>query len=269
MVILSNKEIFGKASRSLSGCGFRFAAHANILITLVIILLPSTVFAQQEVDRIDDRNHKNDYRSRKRRVRKEEEIYRQREATESLDSLKSSDQDQDEVGKRPGAGMSEADQDSDDMGPYGSQFKKHSFQDSDFAKHTFADLMMQNGPKAGDKDFSPAAQADLTTGGDKKKKNDYGDKDHVSFNADKEENDKHGDPKHDAGDDYDKHFDEISVLLKPPKDAGPKNWVPAEVDDTNNGGFGTIPDNGSPVPYRLNGHLDIERERPYRDADSD
>ena len=42
----------------------------------------------------------------------------------------------------------------------------------------------------------------------------------------------------------------------------PGDWVPDKIDLTSNGGFGIAPDNGSPVPYRLNGHVDIQRGRP-------
>ncbi len=45
----------------------------------------------------------------------------------------------------------------------------------------------------------------------------------------------------------------------------PGDWVPDKIDVTNNGGFGVIPDSGSPVPYRLNGHVDIERGRTWAD----
>ncbi len=41
------------------------------------------------------------------------------------------------------------------------------------------------------------------------------------------------------------------------------DWVPDKIDPTSNGGFEISPDNGSPVPYRLNGHVDIERGRPW------
>ncbi len=42
----------------------------------------------------------------------------------------------------------------------------------------------------------------------------------------------------------------------------PGDWVPNKLDPTCNGGFEVAPDNGSPVPYRLNGHVDIQRGRP-------
>lgn len=41
------------------------------------------------------------------------------------------------------------------------------------------------------------------------------------------------------------------------------DWVPSKVDRLHNGGFGIEPDNGFPVPYRLNGHLDIQRKLPW------
>jgi len=42
----------------------------------------------------------------------------------------------------------------------------------------------------------------------------------------------------------------------------PGDWAPNKLDPTCNGGFEVAPDNGSPVPYRLNGHVDIQRGRP-------
>jgi hypothetical protein len=44
------------------------------------------------------------------------------------------------------------------------------------------------------------------------------------------------------------------------------DWVPDKVDRLQNGGFTTAPDNGSPVPYRLNGHVGIERGYPWDPA---
>lgn len=41
------------------------------------------------------------------------------------------------------------------------------------------------------------------------------------------------------------------------------DWVPDKMDPLQNGGFSTSPDNGAPVPYRLNGHVDMERGRPW------
>lgn len=41
------------------------------------------------------------------------------------------------------------------------------------------------------------------------------------------------------------------------------DWVPASVDPEDNGGFGVDDGNGRPVPYRLNGHVGIERGYPW------
>lgn len=41
------------------------------------------------------------------------------------------------------------------------------------------------------------------------------------------------------------------------------DWVPGKVDRLHNGGFTKAADNGFPVPYRLNGHLDIQRKLPW------
>ena len=40
------------------------------------------------------------------------------------------------------------------------------------------------------------------------------------------------------------------------------DWVPDSLHLTSNGGFSNAPFNGSPVPYRLNGHPDIQRGVP-------
>lgn len=45
------------------------------------------------------------------------------------------------------------------------------------------------------------------------------------------------------------------------------DWVPDKLDPLSNGGFTIAPDNGSPVPYKLNGHVDIQRGRPWNDND--
>jgi hypothetical protein len=42
----------------------------------------------------------------------------------------------------------------------------------------------------------------------------------------------------------------------------PGDWVPGKIDLTSNGGFALGPFNGTPVPYELNGHVDLERGKP-------
>ncbi len=49
--------------------------------------------------------------------------------------------------------------------------------------------------------------------------------------------------------------------LKPVVDL-PGDWVPDKIDLTSNGGFSNEPFNGTPVPYTLNGHPEIQRGRP-------
>lgn len=41
------------------------------------------------------------------------------------------------------------------------------------------------------------------------------------------------------------------------------DWVPSDADRQQNGGFTIAPDNGSPVPYKLNGWIEIERKLPW------
>jgi hypothetical protein len=41
------------------------------------------------------------------------------------------------------------------------------------------------------------------------------------------------------------------------------DWVPSRPDRESNGGFGTNIGNGRPVPYKLNGHIEIERKLPW------
>lgn len=53
--------------------------------------------------------------------------------------------------------------------------------------------------------------------------------------------------------------------LMEPHYGTPGDWVPSNLDPINNGGFTTAADNGFPVPYRLNGHLDFQRKRPWQD----
>lgn len=44
------------------------------------------------------------------------------------------------------------------------------------------------------------------------------------------------------------------------------DWVPAKPDGTTNGGFGREDDNGFPVPYKLNGWIEIERKLPWEEG---
>jgi hypothetical protein len=59
------------------------------------------------------------------------------------------------------------------------------------------------------------------------------------------------------------NYDELIELYAPPPPVGPNHWVPDKLDPIQTGAFTTSPDNGSPVPYRLNGHVDLERSTPW------
>ncbi len=56
--------------------------------------------------------------------------------------------------------------------------------------------------------------------------------------------------------------DTMDVLERLPS-GGLVDWVPSPVDPTDNGGFGAAPDNGFPVPYTLNGWVEIQRKYPW------
>lgn len=87
--------------------------------------------------------------------------------------------------------------------------------------------------------------------------------------------DRDDDRKRDDKDDKDKDRDVIRGAIrsslgevKGPIQEMPWDWLPDKFDPLDNAGFTTSPDNGSPVPYRLNGHPDLEKGRPW-DKDGD
>lgn len=45
------------------------------------------------------------------------------------------------------------------------------------------------------------------------------------------------------------------------------DWAPSKLDPIQNGGFTTADDNGAPVPYKLNGHVDMQRKPAWEAAD--
>lgn len=49
--------------------------------------------------------------------------------------------------------------------------------------------------------------------------------------------------------------------------ADPDDWVPDKADPVQNGGFSIAPDNGSVVPYKLNGWINLQRKFPWEDDD--
>lgn len=132
----------------------------------------------------------------------------------------------------------------------GSQFDTPSFQDSNFGRHSFIDLLLNSRPK-----IKNDVESDKNSPEDYKRKHDSdpGISIHEEALRDKERH-------------KDRAYDELMELLASPE-IGPNQWVPDKLDPLNQGGFTTAPDNGSPVPYRLNGHVDLERAAPWKDAD--
>lgn len=46
------------------------------------------------------------------------------------------------------------------------------------------------------------------------------------------------------------------------------DWLPSPLDPIVNGGFAIEEDNGAPVPYKLNGHVDLQRKPAWLSADN-
>ncbi len=145
--------------------------------------------------------------------------------------------------------------------PPDSEFSPSTFQDTDFSKHSFIDLNINSRPQSNDREKSGNDEADQKDQRDQQDPRDQKDqpKLHTGHKADD------GDGvslSEDKKGEKDRHYDELMQLLMLPTAPGPNDWVPAKLDPLQNGGFTIAPDNGSPVPYRLNGHVDLERGRP-------
>ena len=145
-----------------------------------------------------------------------------------------------------------------------TEYGQKSFQDNDFGRHDFTDLLINGGDKkpmelysddydsaAHDSDTDKTAHDRKLFGDDKKEEERDKDREKVERRRD------------------DANYDEVTELMKDPPRPGPNNWVPDKLDPLDNGGFVSSPDNGSPVPYRLNGHVDLERELPWLHDDLD
>jgi len=145
----------------------------------------------------------------------------------------------------------------------GSQFDVSTYQDTDFSRHSFIDLLIQNRPDPRNKPLT----ADDDSAGDELFKKDGHRPDTAGDDSDDPTADKSDRDRKKDEHDKKRHFDEMSQVYKDPVPPGPNNWVPDKLDPLNNGGFEVSPDNGSPVPYRLNGHVDLERGRPWKDSD--
>lgn len=131
----------------------------------------------------------------------------------------------------------------------GAEYGKHSFMDTDFSKHSFVDLSKSK-PMGDSRPDDDAGRAkDLFDKSDDDKTADF----YRREKAKRDLREKERDTK-------------IWMdLMKPMPDAL-MDWVPRPADPIHNGGFEREKDNGTPVPYHLNGHPDFERKLPWAEG---
>ncbi|MBX9952907.1 MAG: hypothetical protein K2Y39_27285 [Candidatus Obscuribacterales bacterium] len=131
--------------------------------------------------------------------------------------------------------------------PYdGSEFSKKTFIDTDFRKQSFVDLgaVKRRSDTRPDDDAARAKDLFGKTADDR-----------TSYFYAREKMKR--DLREKLRDDKIK-----KDLMKPNPDAL-HDWVPRPPDPIHNGSFEREPDNGTPVPYHLNGHPDFERKLPW------
>jgi hypothetical protein len=139
------------------------------------------------------------------------------------------------------------DKNADDNRFDGSEFKASSFQDTDFAKPDYKELRRTGAPIG---PYGKLIEAEVS-------------KENKPMRKPKDER---GIAPAGGGGESNRPEKGKSSLAEdeklPPITDLPSDWVPDAVHLTSNGGFSTAPFNGSPVPYTLNGHPEIERGRP-------
>lgn len=202
-------------------------------------------------------NFQPDFKKKNKEERAERREYRiDRPRLRGVDDSRAADNASSDSDERMKGGDDRPDEaglsDSSDNRFDGSEFNAPSFQDADFGRHSFIDLLLKSPPKARKKelfadDHSPANDKD------KDKDRDKDHQDAITIHEEARRKREKPDDKH--------GYEELMELLASPE-VGPNDWVPDKLDPLDNGGFTTSPDNGSPVPYRLNGHVDLERDTP-------
>lgn len=152
---------------------------------------------------------------------------------------------------------------SDQLGPGASSdndnrayLKDHwldDFIDTDFSKQSFQDLRNLDGKQLllGQTDWLKEKRDDSRK--DDKYWQDDGKKSDDNFKRAQDRRDK------DRRLEDLKEMREIDVL----PEGYLHDWVPADPDPRQNGAFSIAPDNGSPVPYKLNGWVVIQRGLPW------
>jgi len=130
----------------------------------------------------------------------------------------------------------------------GSQFNPQTYIDTDFQKKSFIDFKESDQRKEKKIDWFKKKESRLADeGGDGNDDGPRGDRLKTEFAADREEAER--------------------KLHEAPADILYSDWVPSKVVRQDNGGFGIAEDNGAPVPYRLSGHINIERGFPWNPSD--
>jgi len=265
----------GLAKRPLGTCIVSLGAFFALSFSLSHA---SSARADDAADRTSGKSHRGDYKTI---VEKDAE-----EAMEDYrrDKKRRARQKAEDLDRRREEAERKAERDSDDKDNYdlgldtltakkGSQFDASTYQDTDFSRRSFIDLMIQSRPDSRDKPLS--ADDDDARSDDLFKKSAHPDDTAFGDKGDDRDDDKYGaasdkdrDGKDKKDGDRKRHFDEMSQVYQDPVPPGPNNWVPDKLDPLDNGGFELSPYNGSPVPYRLNGHVDLERGRPWKDSDN-
>jgi hypothetical protein len=236
--------------------GLSTVVRLALIFAALILLLQNSALADNAADRTAAKSHHGDYRSifqKDRRHQRRLGDPRDPTSSDIFQDPGSRDQkhDDDKDASNTTSDSDKRKSDHSNNRPAGSDFNPSSFQDTDFSKHSFIDLHINSHPKPTDKSLSEDDKADQPLLADQYKRN-LGDG--VTLTEDK----KRGKDK----DKEDKHYDELMEVLKEPVLPGPNNWVPSKADPQDNGGFTIAPDNGSPVPYKLNGHVDLLRDTP-------
>ncbi len=148
------------------------------------------------------------------------------------------------------------------------------FTDTDFSKRSFRDFM----DEPGDAVFTDASGAPRdATKDDGSTGSRTGDDDHGGSDDDDDSMRSASADAYSDGDDWTRLTDyrkrmiqdekrTYKILTKPNEDAL-HDWVPSEDDPIQNGGFSIADDNGSVVPYKLNGWINLQKGFPWGEGD--
>ena len=126
----------------------------------------------------------------------------------------------------------------------GSQFNTPDFAGTDFSKSTFDDLEREM------RKYEPDSQKMFVTDEEEKRK-----KEELLI------------PIGEAIAEDKVVRTTFGVLIERPYVVPGSDWGPSTLDPRQNGGFSHAHDNGSPVPFRLNGHVNLQAKPAWEQAD--